>query len=294
MNNLVMLLLPSVLLVSVAHANDTAATINTSGVVIEKSDVISMEEEDLYLSRENIHVRYRFKNTSDKEVTTAVAFPLPTISMETPYRDVSFFEKGKPVEDPLHFKLSINGKVTPVKSKASYEPRSKNLEFKYYWIQTFPSKKEVVVEHSYRPAVGNGDLTLEDNWRRRYCVEENASAALTRIEKKIRAEAIKHVDYMRNQHISEEQIVHNYHHYNTFDRLNYVLKTGANWKGPIGKFKMVINKDEPSALVYLCWGNLEQTSPTTLTFEKERFVPSKDLSILFINDFDPKRHSGVW
>ena len=38
-----------------------------------------MESQDLYLSREEVRVVYRFRNRSDRDIATLVAFPLPSM-----------------------------------------------------------------------------------------------------------------------------------------------------------------------------------------------------------------------
>src|SRR5512142_3146984 len=60
-----------------AHANDSAAVIGAGGLELTKSDSIVMESEDLYLSLPEVRVSYVFRNTSDRDVETVVAFPLP-------------------------------------------------------------------------------------------------------------------------------------------------------------------------------------------------------------------------
>jgi hypothetical protein len=58
-----------------ATANDTAAELATGGIVLTKNADIEMLSEHLHISSQQIRVRYRFYNTSPKEVTILVAFP---------------------------------------------------------------------------------------------------------------------------------------------------------------------------------------------------------------------------
>lgn len=62
-----------------ALANDSVAELGTGGLVLARSDTVSMASEDLYLSPEKVTVDYVFRNNSDKDVDTVVAFPLPDI-----------------------------------------------------------------------------------------------------------------------------------------------------------------------------------------------------------------------
>ncbi|ESW68813.1 DUF4424 domain-containing protein [Mesorhizobium sp. M1060] len=62
-----------------ALANDTTAELGTGGLILSRSDAVSMQSEDLYISPEKITVDYVFHNNTDKDVNAIVAFPLPDI-----------------------------------------------------------------------------------------------------------------------------------------------------------------------------------------------------------------------
>ncbi len=69
---------------TVAGANDTLAELHTGGLVFMRSDAVEMAKEDLYISPTEIRVDYVYRNTTDKDVDSIVAFPMPDIqgSME--------------------------------------------------------------------------------------------------------------------------------------------------------------------------------------------------------------------
>ena len=62
-----------------ATANDTTAELKTGGLVFVQTDAIAMVEENLYISPSQVRVRYRFRNTTDRDVEALVAFPVPDI-----------------------------------------------------------------------------------------------------------------------------------------------------------------------------------------------------------------------
>lgn len=64
---------------SAVHANDTMAVLGAGGLVFTRTDQISMVEEDLYISPSKVEVNYVFRNMSDRNVSTIVAFPMPRI-----------------------------------------------------------------------------------------------------------------------------------------------------------------------------------------------------------------------
>src|ERR1700728_2378747 len=65
-----------------AWANDSSAELATGGLVLTKNPAIEMRAEDLFISPTAVRVNYRFANTSPKDVTVLVAFPMPDITTE--------------------------------------------------------------------------------------------------------------------------------------------------------------------------------------------------------------------
>jgi hypothetical protein len=65
-------------------------------------------------------------------------------------------------------------------------------------------------------------------------------------------------------------------------RLAYILTTGANWAGPIGRFHLTIDKGAPENLVSLCAPDIRRVSETRFELERTRFTPRSDLRVLFL------------
>lgn len=63
-----------------ARANDSTANLAAGGLVLSRNDAIEMQSEDLFISMDEVRVRYRFHNRTAKDVTTLFAFPLPDIT----------------------------------------------------------------------------------------------------------------------------------------------------------------------------------------------------------------------
>jgi hypothetical protein len=58
-------------------ANDSAAERIPAGLKFKTMRDISIEKEELYISKKKIEVSYIFRNNSDKDIVTEVAFPIP-------------------------------------------------------------------------------------------------------------------------------------------------------------------------------------------------------------------------
>lgn len=96
------------------HANDTTAVLTTGGLQFVTNGDIAMESEDLYISKEEIRVTYRFRNNAEEDLDILVAFPMPDI-VPNHFSPVAYpmgpadnlfeFEttfEGEPVEVELH------------------------------------------------------------------------------------------------------------------------------------------------------------------------------------------------
>lgn len=130
------------------------------------------------------------------------------------------------------------------------------IAIRYHWNQTFPAGSEVSIRHEYdnyppggvwswnHPATGDWQLETA----RRYCIDEDTSKALTRCREAY--------------------------------YISYILGTANTWKGPIGKFKLTIDKGQPNNILSLCADGVEKTGPTTFVIEKTDHTPPDDLSIL--------------
>jgi hypothetical protein len=139
--------------------------------------------------------------------------------------------------------------------------------------QTFPPDRKVIVEHQYRPSVGTSADTIlrgglrnspslaaeVQRYRKDYCVSD---AFLAELDKRAGHGAP----------IAER-------------RISYVLKTGANWAGPIRSFKLTVELGAGDRLVSFCAGRLKPAAPNALEFTAEDFKPQDDLKILIVGRF---------
>ncbi|MGQ3675286.1 DUF4424 domain-containing protein [Xanthobacter sp. TB0139] len=89
-----------------ARANDSSAVLGAGGLELTTSSDIVMEKEDLYLSPEKVQVTYLFRNESDRNITTRVAFPLPLID-QSAFTNVSLPVPGD--ENFVDFHIRVNG-----------------------------------------------------------------------------------------------------------------------------------------------------------------------------------------
>jgi hypothetical protein len=316
-----------------ASANDTEANISLGGLIFEKNDQISMDSEDLFLSLEQVRVRYTYTNHSDAPITLLIAFPLPDVPL--PGRDPDWHEVAYPDWDDIGMETRVDGKIAGLlridiakvggvdvdaRLKALGWPAVhwKDPDFRarlaalsaddksalvaegllttdgmtagmtggdvrpawtvstsYVRTQTFPPGVAVTVEHRYNPleggTVGAGlDRDMRDtipapnaDYEHRFCVDE----AFVR-------------GYDRKRYLPSGAVDERY--FPVENWIGYKLSPGANWRGPIGRFRLTVDKGYPDRLVSLCIDGLTKTGPTTFEVVKTNYEPTHDLELLFI------------
>lgn len=240
------------------HTNDSVAALDAGGIVLGKSDDIVMEREDLFISEEQIRVSYIFRNTSDKPINTRVAFPVPEFP-EHPDGDMSIDTSSK---NPLKFSVSVEGKQKAFETEL--KKADGNISITHHWLQTFPAKSTLAVSHTYKPAVG-GEAGFYFGGEERaarikqYCIEPNL---------------IKWID---------RQITDGYTAKLGPGFVHYVLKTGANWKGPIGQFRLTVKKQNANDKVSFCGTGVKKLDAKTFVMEKKQFTPTDNLYVMFLH-----------
>lgn len=144
-------------------------------------------------------------------------------------------------------------------------------------FQTFLPGSKVTVEHSYRPMVGGSasgslhrdyrDMALNgpDGLAAPYCIDPAFLAAYDRRVYGGKAKAEPDPDITTVQ-----------------TWFGYVLKTGANWLGPIKHFRLVVDKGRPENLVSFCMDGVKKISPTQFEVVRTNFEPTRDLDVFLV------------
>lgn len=308
-----------------ACANDSMAEVAIGGLVLRESSDISMDKEDLFISRDEVRVDYLFTNTGARDITALVAFPLPDQDLsdvvDAPHdlsKELNFRTTvdGKPLKYDIVLQAMLGGKDVTAQLAAlglepntpfdwnAYQARIKALPaeqitaavtagllalgtstgedaYEPQWKlrttvtrqQVFPAGKTIAVSHRYKPIEGGSVPGAYDPENRHedwvadristYCIEDSWFRAF---------------DKARAKHPVAEGMPSPYMEY----WLGYVLSSGANWKGPIKDFRMVIDKGKPDNLVSFCAEGVKKISATQFEVRKTDFEPKDDVKILVI------------
>lgn len=314
-------LLMSAAFASPVLANDSTVVVAAGGLQFTKTDALQMESEDLFLSREGIRVKYRFRNLTDHDVNVIVAFPMPKLDMGHLYsyggrdfhpsgregdifdfharvngKDIqatldahAFDTNGREITDEFHrlgipitevnkdhdlFKILDSLNIETQKQLMSEDVYTGDypnwtVVASYYWQQNFPPHTTTTVEHFYKPSVGNfyfsWDRLSEDKyiksffWKTPWCPDDDLISAVKKIGREVGLQD------------------------GEAKNLQYILKTGANWAGPIGHFRLQIDKGKAS-LISTCPipGLTLKKQGNSFVAEADNFTPTTDLDILLL------------
>jgi hypothetical protein len=140
--------------------------------------------------------------------------------------------------------------------------------------QTFPPGKPVSVEHRYRTSVGlSFDSVLRQSLRQ--------SKALQADVQRYRASYCVDDDFLKRfdglaaaGKATKAGILER--------RISYVLKTGANWAGPIKDFHLIVDSGRADRIVSFCGQGIQKISETQSELRATDFTPNQDLNILIV------------
>lgn len=144
-----------------------------------------------------------------------------------------------------------------------------SIVYRYHWTQTFPAGATLRVHHEYENRPAGGLFYLSDppeDYQQYlidlYCIDPGTAKAITKT--------------LQRPGTDE------YGNYGTALNISYVLRTANSWAGPIGKFRLTLDKGKPENVISLCADGVKKTGPTTFVIEKTDYTPDRDLDILLV------------
>jgi Domain of unknown function (DUF4424) len=316
---------------SIAGANDSSAELALGGLQLVRSDNISMDSEELFISTRRIRIRYRFTNRSATDIQTYVVFPLPDVSLRDAPGDqlfdgdynsaLDFFTKVDGVQIAVTRKetailegrdvsaLLLRHGIPPLMPEAVLAERLRNLdsearqeliregliaasgaELRPDWqpqwsirthvsrMQTFPAGRTVTVEHSYRPITGSSVAGALERSSRIRLLRTGGDAQELFARFCINNAFLRRFD-RGGDRVRQPSGAYRY----AESYVGYVLRTGANWRGPIRRFRLVVELERPRDLIATCFKGLRRTSPTQWGMVRRNYMPSEDLHLVFIH-----------
>lgn len=141
----------------------------------------------------------------------------------------------------------------------------------WHWEQLFPAGRDLRVEHLYRPGVGgtttswlgDPDLDASEDGRAfiaEYCLTPDFLARVRDLRGRIGRD---------HPAVSERWI-------------RYILTTGANWRSPIGDFRLVVDQGSARNLAAFCGEGARRIGPTRWELRRRNWRPDRDLDVLIV------------
>lgn len=303
-------------LTSPVRANDSTAILESGSLRLTFNPDITLLREDLFLSAGEVRVAYKFKNTSARDITTLVAFPLPDIVVG---EDMNYSVGGDDPANVIDFKVSVNGRTIEPKLelRATRFGVDRTNVLVRHGIPVLPFADEFYARLEAARGVAREELEragLADwhsswgannvplpspHWKAHatfYWEQTFPAGAVTEVRH--RYKPVPGVSFYGDHVLADAGLRDTYcmdtglrkaakrlfqrRPNGFFKELHYVLTTGANWKGEIGEFNLTIDKGSPANLVSLCIDGIRKTAPTTFTVRKKDFIPERDLKILIL------------
>ncbi len=323
-------ILATLLLGNSAIADDSEAELGIGGLRFMRTNSVQMVSEDLFLSVNEVRIRYVFHNRTAHDINALVAFPLPDISPDYYFEPVAIPDVGDP--NFVRFETRVDGQrlemqadqrarlhgaditarlraaglpLSPIdphfdETVQHMRPDARLMAVREHWIedtsgdksnpqyrglwslsttfsrmQTFPAERDIVVEQRYTPIAGGSvasNLMLDSTSQRdraqivrQYCVDDDFMQAARQMLRR-----------SGQRYIGER-------------RLAYVLRTGANWAGPIGRFHLTVDKGDAQNLISLCAPGIHRTSPTRFELDRVNYTPREDIDILILTPPGPEQ-----
>jgi hypothetical protein len=290
-----------------ALANDSASSSAAGGIQLIREPRISMEKERLTISADLITVEYEFLNTTSRDVTTQIAFPL------APNTVGNLFEWG-PVRPIKAFRLWVDGQERPydteVKAFAKKQDQTAllkkwNIDIASFGHFDFEKNPEIerLTAATRREFVNAGLIDSEGKplWDVRTTYHWNQTfpaGKVVRVKHEYQpAIGFQFLDQAQVRGSAKTKVVSEYcldpqlrqtlavapEQWGTkLTWVDYILTTANSWKTPIKDFELVIQKG--TSHVSLCWDGKLETGPNgALTARIKNFRPSKELRIGFFD-----------
>jgi len=306
------------------RADDGAASIAAGGIIVMKREPrITMAKEVLQISDSKVIVDYDFRNDTDQNIVTTIAFPIPSYGLaleefdpqKQGFDDFRLWVDGKPAKCEIECRAYIKGRdETALLRSMKVDVGSfghANSDHQYPEVQRLSSAQRRKLE-----AVGL--LDKEDDtplWKvqKKYYWQQTFSAhgiVHIRHEYSPVVGALNSIKYgwgPSEDKDSEKElgtfciegglkrnlskVVADKHRNAWYEYVDFILTTANTWKTPIEDFSLIVErphlKDDSGDFVSFCWnGPITKSDSDHFVAKATDFVPKKELRIGFFHVTD--------
>jgi hypothetical protein len=298
-----------------ASANDAIGAVGAGGIVLRKTDAISMKKEVLTVGYRRITVDYEFVNESGADVEETIIFPMPaypaSIQVSDTYygqpNDFSVAVDGKPVQTrtvlaALHDGVDVTAQLRKAglsDAQIAYGPLfSDRVKVPPLSAQQRRQLGKLGLfgdERTGEPAP-LWDVQFNYVWQQRF--PANQVVRVHHVYQPLigtgPGEWVMDADEAK-RYCADAALLTSWkrlaaRHGNAAGRylpaakVAYVLKSGNTWKRGIEDFTLNLVKNDPAELVSLCFpGTFKKIDAKTYQVRLRNFQPTSDLDVYFGN-----------
>jgi hypothetical protein len=298
-----------------AAANDSTAEHAAGGLVLTRSADIDMVSEDLFVSADAVRVRYVFRNRSDRDIRTLVAFPMPERDLaEERLGDVAYpsgFETrvdGGPVTMKVERKALLAGTdrtallaslglapdaVAEALDRLPAADQRKLVELGLAELDEYDAGHGLerhlapmwtVTETWYWEQVfpAGRDLRIEHSYAPGTGGSGDASLGYPDFRRSPEGRAMIRDYCVDAAFLRGLDRMRRRSDATPEQRIGYILTTGGNWRSPIASFRLVVDKGAPENLVSFCGQGVRKISPKQFEMRRTNWRPDRDLKVLIL------------
>ncbi len=283
--------------IGLGAADASAVELRAGGVQIVRNGVIAIASQDVFISPDEIRIVYHYRNDSGTAQNLLMSFSLPplnfaygSVDLDLPndassnYVDFAVMADGVAIAPELVEKATVLGMDRtaelrslglPLNPLAASDLSASQREIAaqqgllvgdqpawefqpaFYWQQAFPANAETVIEVRYTPILGGGAWGAaplqSERFRQIYCVGEGFAGM-------VQVEAGKRAYWAHT--------------------IGYMLSPTNSWEGPIGTFRLVVDKGAETSFVSFCGQAVTRTSTTQFELTTHNFYATGGLDIV--------------
>lgn len=310
----IMALLALLPLTVAAHANGAWSEFPAGGVVFKKVPEISILREDLEIGLDEIRVRYVFNSFSREPLERTIGFPMAKVPLDDSpdnFEDRSRARDGEDARNYMAFKVSVDGKPIAAtlheyawSGEDNVTARLADLGVPVFAPDIEAFEKLARLPEATIRALAQEDLATQDGswvipkWQYQSVYEWTQSFEAGHTIVEVSYKPLFGSDYGPEPYFESGSKSADYCYDNATRQMlaglsgfpepftvGYVLKTAANWNGPIGRFNLRINNEEGGFARFCVPEGLKAVGDGASWFAEE-FVPSSDLAIVFFLPHD--------
>jgi hypothetical protein len=315
MRKLPVLILAAALACSSALADDGAASIAAGGIVMTREPRITMAKEVLFISTSKVVVDYDFRNDTDTDITTEVAFPIPDYKPEevSPsfqgFDDFKLWVNEKPIHYTIETKAFVDGRDyssllrsmgVDIQSFGHSNDDNARPQFdRLSAIQKERLRKAGLIDRQYDGP--NWSVRKKYFWSQTFPAHATVHIrheytpvlgnSNTVIFDKKAPDSVDTVCMDGSLRKTVQGYIQNSNNEVPFDYVDFILTTANTWKTPIEDFTLIVERPHSKGaredLVSFCWnGPVVKLDADHFSAHVTDLIPRKELRVGFISVFE--------